>query len=73
MHHGEWGECHHCKHFQVEPDAEIGGDTLGHCTHHELEHFQLRVSGESGCNHFERGTPSRAEGASAERHFSLNQ
>jgi hypothetical protein len=61
----EWGLCKNCEYWQVEPKAQVADATLGHCVHEELEHFNLRVSGQSGCNHYAPGQPKREEGASA--------
>ncbi len=60
----EWGLCKDCEYWQIEPKAKVADGTLGLCVHDELEHFQLRVSGQSGCNHFKAGEPRRAEGSS---------
>lgn len=60
-----WGVCKDCKWFQVEPVAAIDDATLGLCIDEELQPFQLRVSGNSGCNRFMPGTPARAAGSSA--------
>jgi hypothetical protein len=60
----EWGECKDCKWFQVEPDAKVADDTMGLCVEEDLQRFRLRVSGNSGCNHFMPGDVARAEGSS---------
>jgi len=60
----EWGFCKACQWWQLEPGARAGDRTLGHCIHEELEPYNLRVSGLSGCNHFMHGKPARAAGSS---------
>jgi hypothetical protein len=60
----QWGLCKDCKWWQIEPDAAIEDHTLGLCIDEDLQPYQLRVSGDSGCNHFMEGTPARAEGSS---------
>jgi hypothetical protein len=60
----EWGRCRDCKWWQIEPDAVIGDETLGLCIDEDLQPYQLRVSGDSGCNHFMEGKPARAKGSS---------
>jgi hypothetical protein len=60
----EWGLCRDCKWWQIEPDAVIGDATLGLCIDEDLQPYQLRVSGDSGCNHFMEGEPARAKGSS---------
>lgn len=61
----EWGECKDCKWWQIEPDATVANTTMGLCIEESLQRFRLRVSGNSGCNKFMRGTPARAKGSSA--------
>ena len=65
MDNHEWGLCKDCKWFQIEPDAELGNDTMGECIDEQLQPFQLLVSGASGCNRFMAGKPARAAGSSA--------
>ena len=60
----EWGLCKDCKWFQVEPDAKVTDRTMGLCIEESLQEFNLRVSGNSGCNCFKSGKPARAEGSS---------
>jgi len=60
----EWGLCEDCKWWQIEPDARIEARTLGLCIDEDLQRFRLRVSGDSGCNHFMPGEPARAQGSS---------
>jgi hypothetical protein len=38
--------------------------TMGLCIDEELQPYRLRVSGNSGCNHFMPGRPARAAGSS---------
>lgn len=61
---GEWGLCKDCKWWQLELSANVEDETLGLCIDEELQPFQLRVSGSSGCNRFMPGAPARAEGSS---------
>jgi hypothetical protein len=60
----EWGLCKDCKWFQIEPDAKPANNTMGLCIEEKLQHFRLRVSGNSGCNRFVPGEVAHAEGAS---------
>lgn len=60
-----WGLCKDCKWFQVEPAAATDDATLGLCIEEELQPYQLRVSGSSGCNRYMPGAPARAAGSSA--------
>lgn len=60
----EWGLCKDCKWWQIEPDGVVGNLTLGMCIEETLQPFQLRVSGNGGCNLFMAGKPARAEGSS---------
>lgn len=62
----QWGLCKDCKWWQIEPDASVANLTLGLCIDEELQRFQLRVSGNSGCNRFMSGEPARAEGSSGQ-------
>jgi hypothetical protein len=60
----EWGFCKDCRWWQIEPKELIKSFTLGLCIDEDLQSFRLRVSGDSGCNHFMPGTPARADGSS---------
>lgn len=60
----EWGKCKDCKWFQIEPDANAANNTMGLCIEEDLQRFRLRVSGNSGCNHFMSGEGAHAEGSS---------
>lgn len=62
----DWGLCKDCKWWQIEPQAKAQNLTAGQCIEEQLQTFQLRVSGDSGCNRFTEGEPARAEGASTE-------
>jgi hypothetical protein len=64
MSKSDWGLCKDCKWWQIEPDAMIEDTTLGLCIDEELQRFNLRVSGNSGCNRFMKGEPARAMGSS---------
>jgi hypothetical protein len=60
----QWGLCKDCKWWQLEPDAKPTGSTMGLCIEEQLQPFQLRVSGISGCNLFVPGKPAYATGSS---------
>ena len=60
-----WGLCKSCKWWQIEPDAKIQDTTLGLCIDEDMQSFQLRVSGNSGCDHYMTGAPARAAGSAA--------
>ncbi|WP_165073874.1 hypothetical protein [Paludisphaera rhizosphaerae] len=62
-HESEWGLCKACKWWQLEPEAHVENLTLGLCIDEELQPYNLRVSGLSGCNHFMAGKPARAKGS----------
>jgi hypothetical protein len=61
----EWGECKECKWFQVEPDTSVANTTMGLCIEESLQRFNLRVSGNSGCNYFVEGKVARAKGSAS--------
>jgi hypothetical protein len=65
MDNDHWGLCKACKWFQVEPREEPRDATMGLCIEDELQPFRLRVSGNSGCNHFISGKVAHAVGSSA--------
>ena len=51
----ERGHCKGCKWWQAGHDNLAAEDlTIGLCMQPELTHFSLQVSGNSGCNRFER-------------------
>lgn len=58
-----WGFCKECKWWQVEPDAAAENTTMGLCIEEKLQPFRLRVSGNSGCNHYQEGKPAHAAGS----------
>lgn len=62
----DWGLCKDCKWWQIEPDAEIAGNTMGLCIDEDLQPYVLRISGDGGCNRFMAGEPARAEGSSGQ-------
>jgi hypothetical protein len=61
----QWGKCKDCKWFQIEPEARAANNTMGLCIDEELQRFELRVSGNSGCNRFLPGEVAHAVGSSA--------
>lgn len=65
MNDSDWGECKDCKWWQIELEANVSNRTMGLCIEESLQRFQLRVSGNSGCNCFAPGEPARAEGSNA--------
>jgi hypothetical protein len=60
-----WGLCKNCKWLQIEPGVSPENLTLGLCIEERLQSFQLRVSGNSGCNRFIEGKPAHPKGSSA--------
>jgi hypothetical protein len=60
-----WGLCRGCKWWQIEPGAVAQRSTLGLCIDGDLQPYLLRVSGDSGCNHFMPGVPAEAVGSAA--------
>jgi hypothetical protein len=62
---GQWGLCKDCEWWQTEPEVKLTDTIMGLCTEEELQPYHLRVSGNSGCNHYAPGEPSRAAGSSA--------
>ena len=65
MAESDWGLCKECQWWQIEPEAQIADNTMGLCTEEALHPFLLRVSRNSGCNHYTPGEPTRAAGSSA--------
>ncbi len=55
--HGQLnGHCEGCRWWQTDSIGHQEGNnshSMGLCLHEDLAHFQLQVSGESGCNRFE--------------------
>ena len=60
-----WGLCNSCKWWQIEPGAKAEHLTAGYCIDEKLQPFQLRVTGNSGCNRYMEGAPARGKGSSA--------
>ena len=60
----QWGLCIVCKWWQIEPDAVPEHLTAGDCIEERIQPFQLRVTGNGGCNRFVEGKPARGEGSS---------
>jgi hypothetical protein len=60
-----WGLCVSCKWWQIEPGAQAEHLTAGYCIDEKLQPFQLRVTGNSGCNRYMEGTPAKGKGSSA--------
>ena len=60
-----WGLCKDCKWWQIEPRSHVANTTMGLCIDEELQPYQLRISGNGGCNRFMEGKPARAKGSSA--------
>ncbi|MEW4455541.1 hypothetical protein AB1L30_22920 [Bremerella sp. JC817] len=60
-----WGLCKNCKWWQIEPDASVTDQTAGFCIEEDLQPFNLRITGNGGCNSYVHGEPARAEGSSA--------
>ena len=63
-HDTNWGMCQGCSWFLVEPGTAVSASACGQCGQPENQYLQLRVVGESGCNHFLAGHPQEAAGAS---------
>jgi len=61
----DWGLCKDCQWWQIDPGATVADNTMGLCTEEEIQPFQLRVSGHSGCNRYAPGEPAHAAGSSA--------
>ena len=59
----QWGLCKSCKWWQIEPKASTANTTMGLCIDEDLQHFRLRVSGNSGCNRYVEGKPAHAAGS----------
>jgi hypothetical protein len=60
---GSWGPCVSCKWWQIEPSAKAEPHTGGYCIEETLQPFQLRVTGNSGCNKYTEGKPARGKGS----------
>jgi hypothetical protein len=61
----DWGLCKECQWWQIEPEASLADTTMGLCIEEQLQPFQLRVAGNSGCNRYTPGQPARAAGSGA--------
>ena len=61
----DWGMCKECQWWQIDPEAKAANTTMGVCIEDALQPFRLRVSGNSGCNHYTPGEPTHAAGSSA--------
>jgi hypothetical protein len=61
----QWGLCMDCKWWQIEPGARATYQTAGLCIDEKLQPFQLRITGNGGCNRFMEGRPAHAKGSSA--------
>jgi hypothetical protein len=48
----------------LEPRVKAANNTMGLCIEEELQRFRLRVSGNSGYNHFVSGAVAHAQGSS---------
>lgn len=59
-----WGLCKDCKWWQLEPGTSATNTAAGQCIEEKLQPFQLRVTGNSGCNQFMPGKPAHAKGSS---------
>ncbi len=60
----EWGLCVSCKWWQIEPDAKAAPQTVGYCIEETLQPFQLRITGNGGCNKYMKGKPAHGKGSS---------
>jgi hypothetical protein len=58
-----WGLCVDCRFWQIEPKAIPTHQTAGLCLAAALRPFRLRVTGNSGCQEFEKGPTARGEGS----------
>lgn len=59
-----WGLCVDCKWWQIEPGAKAELLTAGYCIEEKLQPFQLRITGNGGCNRFMEGQPAHGKGSS---------
>jgi hypothetical protein len=46
------GFMHFLQRWQIEPDAKVEPATAGYCIDEQLQPFQLRVTGDAGCNRY---------------------
>jgi len=61
----DWGLCHECQWWPINPGANFTNSTMGICTEDALQPSRLRVSGNSGCTHDTPGEPTHAAESSA--------
>ena len=59
-----WGQCKSCKMWQLEPGDEPSNNAVGVCIAEKLVEYQIRVSGNSGCNVYKSGKVKHKEGSS---------
>ncbi len=59
-----WGQCKSCKMYQLEPGDEPSNNSIGVCIAEDLVEYQLRVSGNSGCNVYVEGKVKHKQGSS---------
>jgi len=59
----QWGLCVSCKWWQIEPKAKVEPLTAGYCIEEDLQPYQLRVTGNAGCNRYMQGKPARGKGS----------
>jgi hypothetical protein len=59
-----WGLCFSCKWWQLEPGAKVAHLTAGYCIEESLQRYQLRVTGNTGCNLYVKGKPAWGKGSS---------
>jgi hypothetical protein len=60
----EWGLCVSCKWWQLEPGVDPEHLTAGWCIEESLQRFQLRITGNGGCNKYAEGKPAHGKGSS---------
>jgi len=60
-----WGLCIDCKWWQIEPGEKAEHLTAGLCIDEKLQPFNLRVTGNGGCNRYMEGKPAHGKGSSA--------
>jgi len=57
-----WGPCISCKWWQIEPGAPVEDSTAGDCIEEKLRPYQIRITGNGGCNLYLEGQPARGKG-----------
>ena len=60
--HDGCGHCGHCKWWQHDANGAADHQDIGLCLHDELAHFELEVSGDSGCNRYQPAEVPAAQG-----------